>query len=126
MIEFLSSRLEKVWKKEEMLVTRIFSPFHIVFKRCLPDRVINPFPNKFWFLCICSTSLLKTVWEKEKLLLTSNFSPFPTVFSTCLKNFLPISFKQVGKTVEKGGNAGIQNFLTFPYCFQEMSSSQGH
>ena len=36
----------------------------------------NPFPNKPWFLLVCSTSLLKTVWEKEKLLLTSNFS-FP-------------------------------------------------
>ena len=34
----------------------------------------NPFPNKPWFLHVCSTSLLKTQWEKEKLLLTSNFS----------------------------------------------------
>ena len=36
--------------------------------------LINPFPNKPWFLHVCSTSLLKTLWEKEKLLVTSNFS----------------------------------------------------
>ena len=34
----------------------------------------NPFPNKPWFLRVCSTGLLKTLWEKEKLLVTSNFS----------------------------------------------------
>ena len=34
----------------------------------------NPFPNKPWFLHVCSTSLLKTQWKKEKLLVTSNFS----------------------------------------------------
>ena len=34
----------------------------------------NPFPNKPWLLCVCSTSLLKTLWEKEKLLMMSNFS----------------------------------------------------
>ena len=34
----------------------------------------NPFPNKPWFLRVCSTSLLKTLWEKKKLLVTSNFS----------------------------------------------------
>ena len=33
----------------------------------------NPFPNKPWFLRVCSTSLLKTLWGKEK---------FPTVFYT--------------------------------------------
>ena len=32
---------------------------------------LNPFPNKPWFLRVCSTSLLKTL-EKEKLLVTSN------------------------------------------------------
>ena len=37
----------------------------------------NPSPNKPFFLCICSTSLLKKLWEEEKLLITSNFS-FPT------------------------------------------------
>ena len=41
--------------------------------------LIDPFPNKPWFLCVCRTSLLKTLWEKEKLLVTSNFS-----FSHCV------------------------------------------
>ena len=41
---------------------------------------INPFPNKPWFLHVCSTILLKTLWEKEKLLVTSNFSFSHSVF----------------------------------------------
>ena len=41
----------------------------------------NRFPNKPWFLRVCSTCLFKTLWEKKKLLVTSNFS-----FSQC---FLP-------------------------------------
>ena len=36
-------------------------------------HLFNPFPNKPWFLRVCSTSLLKTMWA---------ISPFPTVFST--------------------------------------------
>ena len=40
----------------------------------------NSFPNKPWFLRVCSTSLLKTSSEKEKLLLTSNFSFSHSVF----------------------------------------------
>ena len=40
----------------------------------------NPFPNKPWFLRVCSTSLLKTLWEKEKLLVTSNFFFSHSVF----------------------------------------------
>ena len=39
-----------------------------------------PFPNKPWFLRICSTNLLKTLREKEKLLVTSNFSFSHSVF----------------------------------------------
>ena len=53
--------------------------------------LVNPFPNKPWFIRVCSTSLLKTLREKEKLLVTSNFSFFPTVFSTLLENFQPFS-----------------------------------
>ena len=48
---------------------------------CLISQAINPFPNKAWFLRVCSIGLLKTLWENEKLLVTSNFS-----FSQC---FLP-------------------------------------
>ena len=36
--------------------------------------VFNPFPDKPWFLHVCSTDLLKTMQEKENSLPTSNFS----------------------------------------------------
>ena len=55
--------------------------------------IYNPFPNKPWFLHVCSTSLLKTLWEKEKLLIMSNFSFFPTVFSTLLDGLSAIFSK---------------------------------
>ena len=42
--------------------------------------IFNPFPNKPWFLYVCSTSLLETLWEKEKLLFRSNFSFSHSVF----------------------------------------------
>ena len=46
------------------------------------NNSLNPFPNKPWFLRVCSTSLLKTLSEKKKLLVTSNFFFFfPPVFS---------------------------------------------
>ena len=54
------------------------------------QRIFIPFPNKPWFLRVCSTSLLKTLWEKEKLLVTSNFSFSLGVFYP-LQNFLPFS-----------------------------------
>ena len=38
------------------------------------------FPNKRWFIHVCSRSLLKTRSEKEKLLVTSNFSFANSVF----------------------------------------------
>ena len=39
----------------------------------LGKMTLNPFPNKPWFLRVCSTGPLKTLWEKEKLLVMSNF-----------------------------------------------------
>ena len=56
-----------------------FFEFATVSKWCIRESV-NPFPNKPWFLRVCSNSLLKTLWEKEKLLVTSNFSFFPQCF----------------------------------------------
>ena len=44
--------------------------------------IINPFPNKPWFLRVFCTSLLKTMWENEKLLMISNFSFAHSVFYT--------------------------------------------
>ena len=49
---------------------------------------INPFPNKPWFLRVCSISLLKTLWEKEKLLVMSNFSFSHSVFQSFGKLFI--------------------------------------
>ena len=49
-------------------------------KTCSVNGVLNPFPNKSWFLRVCSRSLLKTPWEKEKLLVMSNFSFSHSVF----------------------------------------------
>ena len=43
-------------------------------------HAFDPFPNKPWFLRVCSAWLLKTLWEKEKLLVTSNFSFAHSVF----------------------------------------------
>ena len=86
-----------MWEKEKMLITSIFSVSHNVFKRFLTQgcknrglfgkglktdssQRLNSFPNKPWFLCVCSTSLLKTLLEKKKLLVTSNFSFYYSVF----------------------------------------------
>ena len=51
-----------------------------------------PFPNKPWFLHICSTSLLKTLWEKYKLLITSSLSFSHSVFSSPEHKVLMVSF----------------------------------
>ena len=51
----------------------------------------DTFPNKAWFIHVCSMSLLKTLWKKENLLVKP-FSFFP-VFSTHLENFLTIFTK---------------------------------
>ena len=52
---------------------------HMIFAHCC-KACFNPFPNKPWFLRVCSKDLLKTLWEKEKLLIMSNFSFTHSVF----------------------------------------------
>ena len=64
------------------VVRRPSSVIHIFF---------NPFPNKPWFLRVCSTSHLKTLWEKEKLLVMTNFSFSHSVFYPFGELFLPFS-----------------------------------
>ena len=59
-------------------IENIFSFSHNVSS--LLSRLINPFPNKPWFLRVCSISLLKIMREKEKLLIMSNFSFSHSVF----------------------------------------------
>ena len=41
---------------------------------------LNPFPNKPFYLCVCSIILLKTLWEKKKLLVASNFAFSYSIF----------------------------------------------
>ena len=65
-------------------------------RRRMPWYDLNPFPNKPWFLRVCSTSLLKTLWEKEKLLVTSNFSFSHSVFNLFKElSFIFIKFEIV-------------------------------
>ena len=58
----------------------IFLLFAFQFNLYLTMTTFNPFPNKSWFLRVCSTSLLKTLWQKKKLLVTSSFSFSHSVF----------------------------------------------
>ena len=66
---------------------------------CVRTLTLNPFPNKPWFVRVCSTSLLKTLWEKEKLLVT------------CLQ------YKSFENTVGKGKIARNEHYFLFPQCF---------
>ena len=73
----LHSRTDNSWKPEVWhtllhFYNRLHHSSAILITQDL--TVLNPFPNKPWFLRVYSTSLLKTLWEKEKLLVTSNFS----------------------------------------------------
>ena len=66
----------------------IDSPDEVTGKNVPPYTVwLNPFPNKPWFLRVCSTNLLKTLREKEKPLVTSNFSFFLNVFLPIWRTF---------------------------------------
>ena len=82
--------LKTFCQKEKMLLTSIIS---ISLNVLYLVTLFKPFPNKPWFLCVCSASLLKTLLEKEKLHVNYNeqISPLPTVFSTLFGNFLPFS-----------------------------------
>ena len=100
-----SSSLSKtLWEKEKLPIMTNFSFSHNVFYTSvefsaifIKSRIvwkslksvvwetINAFPNKPWFLGVCSISLLKTLWEKEQFLL------FPQCFLSILENFLPLS-----------------------------------
>ena len=54
---------------------------------CSVFTTFIPFPNKPWFLRVCSTSLLKTLWEKEKFLVSSNFSFSHIIFYPFYRTF---------------------------------------
>ena len=70
------------WKRRKCWLT-IFPHCPTIFSK----GFLTPFPDKPWFLFVCSTKLLKTLWEKEKLLPTCNFSFFPQCFLPILRTF---------------------------------------
>ena len=63
----------------------------VAWERKLGGVLVNPFPNKPWFLHVCITSLLKTLWEKKKLLITSNFLLITSNFSFSPSVFYPFT-----------------------------------
>ena len=65
---------------KNLLLWNCWSDFEIISWKCSLSDPFNPFPNKPWFLRVCSICLLKTLREKEKLLVTSNFSFSHSVF----------------------------------------------
>ena len=68
--------------KLELLVIGLNWLKHVIVQYSLAALLfnrVNPFPNKPWFLHICSTSLLKTLQEKENLFVMSNFSFSPVL-----------------------------------------------
>ena len=50
-------------------------------------RIINPFPNKPWFLRVCSISLYENTVGKGEIAQNEQFLLFFTVFTTHLENF---------------------------------------
>ena len=56
-----------------------FSPFDTLFSKGYFLKVFNPFPNKPWFLRVCSTSLLKTMGKGE-IARYEQFLLFPQCF----------------------------------------------
>ena len=49
--------------------------------------LFNPFPNKPWFLRVCSRSLLKTLWEKGEIARNEQFLLFPWYFLPIWRTF---------------------------------------
>ena len=90
--------------RDDLSRLQAFSPFHTMFSKGFFFKVINSFPNKPWFLRVCSTSLLKTLWEKEKLLVMSNFSFSNSVFYLFRDSFC--HFRQIW-------NCRLQTFLVW-------------
>ena len=79
-------------KDHQQLLSHASDMRHMTKLFDLEIRHLNSFPNKPWFLRVCSTSLLKTLWEKEKLLVTSNF-PFTHSVFYCLRELSAIFVK---------------------------------
>ena len=107
-----------MWEKEKMLVTKIFSFSHKVFKSFLSPGF------KIW------DSMEKGKKDISKHSVADLFNPFPNdkcLDSSKLKEFADDNFnsvensrklfKQEENTVGKGEIARYEQFLLFPQCF---------
>ena len=102
--------LKTLWEKEKLLVTNnfsfsnsvfypfeelsaIFVKFEIVickllqFGRVLNLLSVNPFPNKPWFLRVCSTSLFENTVGKGQIARKEQFLLFPHCFLSVWRAF---------------------------------------
>ena len=66
-IIFLSSQITSIQLYHFKICQLQINPLWKSLKLIKKERV-NPFPNKPWFSCVCSTSLLKTLLEKVNYL----------------------------------------------------------
>ena len=74
------------FRKNSSVLSSLSKTQHIILD-CPSTKTFNPFPNKPWFLRVCSTSLLKTLLAKEKWLVTSIFFLFPPCFLFIWRTF---------------------------------------
>ena len=76
---------------------------------------VKLFPNKSWFLRVCSVILLKTLWEKEKFALNSISFPFAALlpFQRSLKVLCTYSFG----LVPSPNRNRIHSSLAAVHCF---------
>ena len=75
-----SKWIEDMMRNRENAGSQPNSTCPLMFSTCFFNRVVNPLPNKPWFLRVCSKGLLITQWDMEKSLITSNFSFSHIVF----------------------------------------------
>ena len=117
------------WRRTKCYVINILS-FSNNFSYGVEEFDIIPFPNKPWFLRVCSKSLLKTLREKEKLLVMSNFSFSHSVsypFQKCLlfsSNLKLSSAKSFSLQESKNCRLGKGYAVHFKVC-QKFSILKG-
>ena len=121
--------------KPFMHVTRPLNLYHTLPNlKDLPEEdlrknCVNPFPNKPWFLRVCSASLLKTLWEKEKLLVKSNLSfshsvfyPFVELFAILIKSEIVVCKLSLWKSLKFVVWERVnQHFLHIPQYFLPLT-----
>ena len=105
----VTKKIISVFDRVENTVGKGEIAFHTMFSKCFFPRCVkgvivwewlkifsqmvlyvtmhNPFPNKTWFLRVCSTSLLKTQQEKEKIARNEQFLLFQQCFPPVWGNF---------------------------------------